>query len=401
LKNRNILISGASIAGPALAYWLRRYGFNPTVVERAPALRDGGYKVDIRGAAVDVAERMGILAEIRQRRTDMRGASFVNRTGKRLATMDADLFGGRAGDDLEIMRGDLARILYEATRQDTKYIFNDSITSMAQNEAGVEVTFADSPPRAFDLVVGADGLHSNVRAQAFGEESAFIRHLDHYIAIFSIPNYLHLDRWELLYAVPGKTTNVYSTQQHTDAKAMFLFASPPLVYDYRDSERQKQILAETFAAEGWEIPQLLEHMAAAPDFYFDSISQIHMNRWSNGRVVLIGDAAYCPSPASGQGTSMALVGAYVLAGKLAAAAGNEHTAFSGYEHELRSYVEQNQRLAPENLKGMVLRSRPQIWFQTQMIRMLPYLPGKDRIIGRVTQAIHSAANAIILKDYAY
>jgi 2-polyprenyl-6-methoxyphenol hydroxylase-like FAD-dependent oxidoreductase len=398
MNNRNILISGASIAGPALAYWLRRYGFNPTVVERAPALREGGYKVDIRGAAVDVAERMGILEEVRRASTDMRGASFVNRDGKRLATMDADLFGGRAGEDVEIMRGDLTRILYEATRQDIEYIFNDSITTITQDEAGVEVTFTHGQPRSFDLVVGADGLHSNVRALAFGDESQFIRHLGHYIAIFTIPNELQLDRGELIYAIPGKTTNVYSTRQATNAKALFLFAAP-LHYDRRDTQQQKQILAETFAGAGWEVPRLLEHMAETPDFYFDSISQIHMAQWSNGRVVLTGDASYGPSPASGQGTSLALVGAYVLAGELAAAAGNHRTAFMRYEKEMREYVEQNQRLAPMNLRGMVLQSRSQIWFQTQMVRILPYLPGKNRIIGRITQAIHQAATAITLKDY--
>jgi 2-polyprenyl-6-methoxyphenol hydroxylase-like FAD-dependent oxidoreductase len=248
-------------------------------------------------------------------------------------------------------------------------------------------------------MVGADGLHSNVRALAFGDESEFIRHLGHYIAIFTIPNHLHLDRWELLYAVPGKTTNVYSTRQDTDAKALFLFAAPPLHYDRRNTEQQKKILAETFAGEGWEVPRLLEHMAEAPDFYFDSISQIHMDRWSNGRAVLLGDASYGPSPASGQGTSLALVGAYVLAGELAAGAGDHRMAFTRYENEMRDYVAQNQKLALGNLKGMVLQSRSQIWFQTQMVRMLPFLPGKNRIIGRVTQAIHKAATAIKLKDY--
>jgi len=398
VKNGDILISGASIAGPALAYWLRRYGFNPTIVERAPALREGGYKIDIRGAAVDVAARMGILADIRQHSTGMRATTFVNRAGKRLATMDADLFGGRTAGDVEIMRGDLAHLLYEATWQNTEYIFDDSITSIAQHEAGVDVAFAHSPPRRFDLIVGADGLHSNVRTLAFGAESEFIQHLNHYIAIYSIPNYLHLDRWELMHAVPGKTAGIYSTHQSSTAKAMFIFAAPPLEYDRRDSAQQKQILAETFATEGWEVPQMLKHMAASPDFYFDSISQVHMDRWSNGRAVLVGDAAYGPSPASGQGTSLALVGAYVLAGELAAAE-DEHTALCSYEREMRPFVEQNQRLAPENLKGMVLRSRPQIWFQTQMIRLLPHLPGKDKIIGRIADAIHSAAAAITLKEY--
>ncbi|MCE7989821.1 MAG: FAD-dependent oxidoreductase [Caldilinea sp. CFX5] len=399
MKNRTILISGAGIAGPALAYWLHRYGFKATVVEQAPTLRAGGYKVDIRGAAVDVVDRMGILTEIRAMNTDMRGITFVNRAGKRLATMDADLFGGRAGGDVEILRGDLAGILYTATNQDIEYIFNDSVTTFSECARGVEVAFRHGQPRTFDLVVGADGLHSCVRALAFGDEAQYRRHLGHYIAIFTTPNHLGIDRWELLYAQPGKTTNIYQTRQGSAAKALFLFAAPALYDDHRDTTQQKQILAETFAGAGWEVDRLLDAMWTAPDFYFDSISQIQMKQWTKGRVALLGDASFCPSPASGQGTSMALVGAYVLAGELAAAGGDHSVAFTRYANALRPYVAQNQALAQGNLNGMVMQSRTQIWFQTQMIRMLPYLPGKNRIIGRVTAAIHQAATAIQLKGY--
>jgi 2-polyprenyl-6-methoxyphenol hydroxylase-like FAD-dependent oxidoreductase len=166
VKNKNVLISGASIAGPALAYWLRRYGFTPTVVERAPGRRDGGYKIDLRGAAVDVAERMGILAEVRRSSTGMRGASYVNGAGKRVARVSAELFGGRERDDVEVMRGDLGRILAAAT-PGTEYLFGDAITAIDQDDQGVLVSFQHGRPRAFDLVVGADGLHSGVRALAF------------------------------------------------------------------------------------------------------------------------------------------------------------------------------------------------------------------------------------------
>jgi 2-polyprenyl-6-methoxyphenol hydroxylase-like FAD-dependent oxidoreductase len=399
MKNKNILISGASVAGPALAYWLHCYGFHPTVVEKEPALREGGYKVDIRGAAVEVLDHMNLLSTVRQESTDMQGASYVNRAGRTLATMDANFFGGRVDEDVEIMRGDLSRILYEATRQDIEYIFDDSITSLTQNEDGVQVTFAHSKPRSFDLVVGADGLHSGVRALEFGHETEFIRRLGHYIAIFTTPNHLDLDRWELFYAAPGKTTNVYSTRRDTSAKALFLFSATTLKYDYRDTEQQKKILAERFRGVGWEVPILLDSMWQAPDFYFDSISQVYMDCWSNERVVLVGDAGYCASPASGQGTSLALVGAYVLAGELAAAEGDHRIGFTRYENEMRAFVEQNQKLAMQNLPGMVMQSQWQIWMQTQMIRMLPFLPGKERIIGRITEAIHQAATGIELKDY--
>jgi 2-polyprenyl-6-methoxyphenol hydroxylase-like FAD-dependent oxidoreductase len=399
VTNTNILISGASIAGPALAYWLRRHGFNPTVVERAPALREGGYKIDIRGAAVDVVKRMGLLDDIRRASTGMQGATFVNSAGKRLATMDADLFGGREGDDVEIMRGDLSRFFYDATCDEVEYNFGDSITGLAQGDDGVRVTFERGGPRTFDLVVGADGLHSNVRALTFGDASRFLRDLGYYISIFTLDNYLGLDREERLYATPGRTVNIYSARQQSDAKALFLFASPPLAYDRHDTRRQQQLLADAFASVGWETPRLLAAMRHAPDFYFDSLSQVHLDQWSRGRVVLIGDAGYCASPASGQGTSLALVGAYVLAGELAAAGGDHHAAFARYEEQMRPFVAQNQQLATNNIKGMVLRSRAQIWFQTRMVRLMPYLPGKDRLIERVTTPIREAANAIALKDY--
>jgi 2-polyprenyl-6-methoxyphenol hydroxylase-like FAD-dependent oxidoreductase len=399
IKNRNVLISGASIAGPALAYWLSRYGFTPTVVERAPALREGGYKVDIRGVAINVCERMGILDDIRRASTNMQGATYVNDANKPIATMPADIFNGRVEGEDEIMRGDLARILYERTHHDVEYIFGDSITSLEQGEDGVRVTFEHSAPRTFDLVVGADGLHSNVRALTFGDEAQFTRHLGAYISIFTTPNDLKLDHWELYHNDPGKLVCIYSTGEKAEARCFFLFNSPPLHYDYRDSRQQKKLLAEKFAGDGWQIPKLLKTSWDAPDFYFDSISLVEMERWSSGRVVLLGDAAYCASPLSGQGTALALVGAYVLAGELAAAQGDYQTAFAHYESEMRGYVQANQQFADGAIKTFAPQSQMQIWFRNQMMRILPYLPWKGLIVGKITQEIQRAANAITLKDY--
>lgn len=398
-KNRNILISGASIAGPALAYWLSRYGFRPMVVERAPALREGGYKVDIRGVAVDVAERMGIMDDIRRASTNMRGATYVNSANKPVVTMPADFFNGRVDGEDEIMRGDLARILYERTHHEVEYIFGDSITSIEQGDEGVRVTFERGAPRTFDLVVGADGLHSNVRALTFGDESQFIRHLGAYISFFTTPNDLNLDHWELYHSSPRKLVCIYSTGKDAEAKCFFLFNAPPLHYDYRDSERQKQLLAEAFAGDGWQIPQLLKTSHDASDFYFDSISLIQMERWSSGRVVLLGDAAYCASPASGQGTGLALVGAYVLAGELAAAAGDYHTAFACYGQEMRGYVQANQQFAIGGVKEFAPQTRMQAWFRILMLKVLPYLPWKNLIIGKIMQDLQRVTRAITLKDY--
>ena len=391
MKNRDVLISGASIAGPALAYWLYRHGFRPTVVERAPVVRDGGYAVDFRGSAhMGVLERMGILADIQRARTNMGAVTYVDGADKHLASMPAEIMSG----DVEILRGDLARILYEATRHDTEYVFDDSVTAIAQAEDGVRVTFERGQPRTFDLVVGADGLHSNVRALAFGTESRFIRDLGYYVAIFTTPNHLNLDHTGRFYNVPGKTAGMYSARNNTEAKAMFAFASPPLDYDRRDTDQQKKILAGTFAGQSWEVPTLIEAMWDAPDFYFDSVSQIHIDNWSRGRVVLLGDAGY-GATMGGMGTGLAVVGAYVLAGELAVAAGDHHTAFARYEEELRGYAEACQKFA-EGAGGFLAPStRSKIWLRNQMFRTLPHLPWK----GVVNKMTTKTANAITVKDY--
>jgi 2-polyprenyl-6-methoxyphenol hydroxylase-like FAD-dependent oxidoreductase len=388
-----ILISGASVAGPTLAYWLNRNGHRVTVVERAPALREGGYKVDIRGAAIDVIEKMGLLDQVHAAGTDMRVARFVDGTSKQLATMDAEIFGGRSTGDIEIMRGDLAKLLYDATAADVEYVFGDSITSLTEDADGVRVTFENASARTFDLVIGADGLHSNVRALAFGPEDQFVHHLGHYISIFSVPNHRDLDREEMMHGAPGRTAGMYATRQMTDAKALFMFAAPELEYDRRDLKQQQDLLADAYAGLRWDVPRLLTEMRTAPDFYFDAISQVRMDRWTTRRIALVGDAACCPSPASGQGTSVSLVGAYVLAGELG------EDGFGDYEAIVRPYAEANQKLAASNLKGMVVKSKFQLRFQMFMLRLMPRLPGRDAMVRRITDAIHSAATAIELKNY--
>ncbi|GAA3443850.1 FAD-dependent monooxygenase [Planomonospora venezuelensis] len=396
MKNTNVLVSGAGIAGVSLAFWLRRSGFTVTVVERAPEIRAGGYKIDIRGAALQVIERMGVLEEVRAMRTEVRSGSVVNAAGRRVASMDGDTFGGREHGDAEVLRGDLHRLLYGRTQDGVEYRFGDSVTSLDDTSEGVRATFGSGRTEVFDLVVGADGMRSATRALAFGPDERFVRDMGYYVSVFTVPNHLGLDREELTYVGPGRTALTYSTAREAGAKAMFLFASEPLSYDHRDRAEQERLLAAAYAGEGWEVPRLLRGVGDSPDFLFDSLGQVHMNRWSAGRAVLIGDAAHCASPASGQGTSLALVGAYVLAAELAAAGGDHAAAFDAYERRMRPFVHENQKLGPANIKRMVLRSRGQVRFSMAMLGLMARVPGRDRLLAKIMEPLGRAANAITL-----
>ncbi|WP_410665433.1 FAD-dependent monooxygenase [Amycolatopsis sp. lyj-84] len=399
MRNRRILISGAGIAGPALAYWLRRHGFDPTVVERAPTPRRGGQAVDVRGVAIDLVERMGIIDQVRAAQVGTKGMSLVNATGKPVASLEGG-FGVIDDRDVEILREDLGGILREAGGSDVEYLFGDSITALTQDEIGVEVTFERAGSRTFDLVIGADGLHSGVRALAFGEESRFVHQLDDlYLAIFTTPNHLGLDHWQLGHSAPGLTASITSVRDDTEARAVFFFtAKDPRLGD-RDPHGQMRILKDTFAGMGWEVPRLMDFMPDAPDFYFDTMSQVRMDSWSAGRVALVGDAGYGASPLSGQGTSLALVGAYVLAGELAAADGDHPVAFARYAERMRNFVELNQKLALGAAKHLAPKTRAGVWLQRANLRMLRHLPWKDAMIRAITKEVREASVAIELKDY--
>jgi 2-polyprenyl-6-methoxyphenol hydroxylase-like FAD-dependent oxidoreductase len=388
--NRQILISGASVGGPALAYWLSRYGFHPTLVERAPQLRDGGYTVDFRGAAhLRVLAKMGILDAIKARQTHLSRITMVDQQGRPVVRIPAHVFAG----DVEILRGDLARILYQATRGTTEYLFGDSITHLDERPGGVRVWFEHSPPRTFGLVIGADGLHSNVRRLAFGEHDRFIEDLGFYVSTFPAPNTFGLDHAGLLCSVPGRTSGVFSAGDG-QAIAQLYFTAPHISFHHGDTTQQKQIVARAFGDMGWRVPELLAAMEEAPDFYFDSVSQVQLNRWSAGRVGLLGDAA-CAAGPGGNGTGNAVVAAYVLAGELAMAGGDHRPAFERYQQRLRSYVARGQKQARGGKDFLAPPTAKKIAQLQRFYKMLPYLPVKHLMKHLTTRT----ATGIKLPDY--
>jgi 2-polyprenyl-6-methoxyphenol hydroxylase-like FAD-dependent oxidoreductase len=395
MGNRTVLISGAGIGGPALAFWLRRRGFAPTVVEVTPAPRPGGHAVDLRGAGRDVVERMGLLDAARAASVDERGFAYVDARGGWTAKMPAELFGGEGiVAEIEIMRGELSRILYEATSAGTEYLFGERIAGLSEGEDGVKVTFAGGTVRTFDLVVGADGVHSGVRRLAFGPERDYVRHLGGYTAYFTIPDPGGLDNWFLMHNAPGGLVAGVRPERGGTAKAMLSFTAPPLDYDRRDVLAQQEILRQKFTGMGWLVPRMLEAMPAADDFYFDAFCQVHMDRWYRGRTVLLGDAGYCGSPLTGLGTAMALVGAYVLAGELSASPDDHEAAFARYQREMSAYVKQCQTLPPGGVKGFAPANALMIGLRNLSMRMMTRWPMRP-----VFAKQFQKADAITLKDY--
>jgi len=387
----SILISGGGVAGPSLAHWLGRSGYAVTVVERAPGLRgSGGVPVDFRGDQLALLARMGVLGEIQAWQTGMGDQAVVGADGRRLSTFPSALFSG----DVEIERGDLARILYSRSKDAAEYVFGDHITALAQAPDGVDVTFARGPARRFDLVVGADGLHSTVRRLAFGGEQQYRHDLGLAVAGFSVPNTFGLDHSGLIYNEPGRLAMVASGRDRARAAVALMFAGPVPDYGWHDTGAQKRIVAEHFAGAGWQVPALLEALSEAPELYFDTISQIRLDRWSAGRVVLLGDAAWCTGP-GGNGTGHAMFGAYTLAGELALAGGDHLAAYRNYEQIMRPPVAKSQKQAAGAARFLTPATERKIRNRNRTFRILsaPALRGVFGWLARRT------ANTGTLRDY--
>jgi 2-polyprenyl-6-methoxyphenol hydroxylase-like FAD-dependent oxidoreductase len=397
MTQQNALISGAGIAGPALAYWLVRGGWQVTVVERAPELRTGGQAVDLRGAGRTVMDRMGLLDRARELGLDQRGFAFVDGHGRVTARMPVDAFeGGGIVSEIEILRGDLGRVLYDASLQDTEYRFGDSITWLRQTEEGVEVGFERSAPRHFDVVVGADGLGSVVRRLAIGPDERCLRDLGLLGVGWTATLDLDLDQSLLMYNLPGGlVASARPGRLPGEVKASFGIRTRTGAPIPADADAARSLVASRFAGAGWEVPRLVESMWSAPDLYVYTTAQVRLDRWSQGRVVLLGDAGYCPTPLTGLGTSLALVGAYVLAGELRRAGGDHRIAFARYEERMRPYVAQAQELPPGGVDGFAPRTAAMIRMRALSMRWMTRWPVRSLMAG-----VFQKADAIELPNYA-
>lgn len=376
LQNKNILISGAGIAGPTLAFWLKKYGFHPVIVERAAKPREGGYMIDFWGLGFQVAEKMGLIPSLKKVSYQLDEVTFINDQGRRIGGFDMKPLRSLVKDRLiHLLRSDLAKAIYQKTEDDIEYIFDDNLETIDQHQNGVTVTFQKHPPRQFDLVIGADGMHSTVRHLVFGDASQFENYCGYYISAFTIQEIEKANHLFLSYTTPGHQTGLYSLKNHQQT-VLFAFAhSRRMHYDYHDQQAQKDLLRNTFHDQKWLVPSLLEKIDTAQDFYFDGITQIIMPHWSKNRVSLVGDAAYCPSPLSGQGAPLAMAGAYVLAGELKAARGDYHQAFAEYEKIFRPLMLQKQKEALQFASSFVPSTPFQLWLRNLGARLMaiPFL----------------------------
>lgn len=368
-----VLISGASVAGCALAFWLNRYGYAVTVVEKAGGVRSGGYPIDVRGTAVEVVRRMGILPRLRDAHIDLRRLTFLDEDGSEVVSLNPHaVTGGAEGHDLEVRRGDLTDALCAVVPDDVEFLFGDSIDTLDQSGPEVDVTFRGGGRRTFDMVFGADGVHSRTRELILGPEQQFHRYLGYRFAVFTMRNTFGLSRETVMWNSPGRAAALYAAGDD-DVHAFLNFAQPePPLGTFQDPQVQRDLVATVFADAGWEVPGMLAAMRDADDVYVDGVSQVHLPRWSSGKVALVGDAASAPSFLTGQGTSLALVGAYMLAGSLAE---RDHAAgFAAYEHDTRAFVTANQELAGRGGATLFPTTTEELQQRNNRLRRLSSMP---------------------------
>ena len=382
MANKSVLISGIGVAGPTLAYWLGKSGFRPTLVEHAPQLRTGGYVIDFWGLGYEIAERMGLIGDINRIGYHVREMRIVDDRGVRVTGFGTRVFRELTnGRYVTLARSDLSRLLFDKVKSTTEVIFDDEIVGLQEQAECVRVQFKRSGERRFDLMIGADGLHSDVRSLAFGPQYQFEKQLGYVVAAFEVCGYRPRDEdVYLMYGQPGQMVGRFTL--HND-RTLFLFVfaanngSLPATPDL-----QKTMLREKYGDGKWECPRILDELDRTHELYFDRVSLIRMERWSRGHVALVGDAAFCVSLVAGQGSVLAMISAYVLAGELANADGRHEEAFEKYEAFLRAYINTKQRGAERFAAVFAPRTHWGQWFRNQVIKTFA-IPGLARFaIGR-------------------
>ena len=375
---KTVLISGGGIAGPTLAFWLKAAGFQPTLLEQAPALRSGGYVIDFWGLGYAIAERMGLADDINRAGYHVQEVRIVDAKGDRISGFGTKLFlelsGGRY---VTVGRSTLSRLLFEKVSRDIETIFGDEIAEIDDRQTCVKVRLKSGAERRFDLVAGADGLHSNVRRLVFGPQERFEKRLGYGVAAFEASGYR--PRNEDVYVMYNQPGGMVGRVSLHDDKTLFLFVfAEDNDASIHDLPAQKRLLRRRFGESQWECPRILDALEEAPELYFDRVSQIRMEHWSRGRIALLGDAAYCVSLLAGQGSALAMTGAYILAGELAKAGGQHEIAFANYEKLLRGYIEKKQQGAERFASAFAPKTRLGLFFRNQVIRAAA-IPGLARL----------------------
>lgn len=396
-----ILISGASISGPVLAYWLSRYGFDVTVVERAPRLRKtGGHAVDLFRPAMEISEKMGVLPQIEALATGTTKLTLHREGADKPARVDYTKVLHAVSDrHVEIMRDDLSQAYYSAACNDVEYLFGESITAVT---ADGEVTFEHAAPRGYDVVIGADGLHSNVRNLVFGPDAGRTQFLGGYLSVLSVPKSAAREGEMETHLGSGRIAMIYTAQPLDDARALFLFRTKDeLQYHHRDTLRQKELLREAGNGMHPQVDGWLDELDRTPAFYFDSITQLQLDTWSRGRVTLVGDAGYCPGPAVGGSTSIAVLGAYILANELGQCGGDYERAFASYEQQMLDPVRRSRALARTIAKSIVPGSAIGVRALTLGAQLISVLPaGLTKAVAKLNNKGIRLYDSMQFKEYA-
>jgi 2-polyprenyl-6-methoxyphenol hydroxylase-like FAD-dependent oxidoreductase len=392
-----IIINGVGIAGPTLAYWLRKAGHEVLLVEEAPQLRRGGYVIDFGLVGFDIAEKMGLIPRLRELGYQVRETRFVDRRGRTVASIPVDALARLThGRYITLRRSDLAATIYGALDGTVETIFGDSVASIEEAARRVRVRFDHAPLREADLVIGADGLHSRVRQLVFGPDAGVEVSLGYHVAAFEVEGYRPRDELVyVLYGVPGRQVWRFSMRED---RTLFLLVFRdqylPAESPVNDQER-KSVLTHVFADVGWECPQMLAGMAGVSGIYFDRVSQIRLDRWTKGRTALVGDAAACVSLLAGQGSLLAMAEAYVLAGELRNCGGDYGAAFARYQERLMPWLRRKQQSAATFASSFAPKTAFGIAFRNLVLRLmrLPFVV--DFFIGRELR------DQVQLPDYGF